>query len=221
MSDQERTLRIEIPPSAATKLIGENDWTGIDLLNGWSTPLGGTVLIWQGEIDLSGYSRDMKTFYPSAGMIQQGMFFLQEGGEGAWVITTVSSTPIDLEELILSTSFGSGLGFLSMGGGLGLPGNQNWETVIFNETQLYVNNTNISPNTIGVQQKLNVEQTGSLSPTASDTLYVSKVIIPQGSDMTSINIPASRVLLPGKFGTEPDVEYMMRLKRSTELSQQV
>ena len=98
---------------------------------------------------------------------------------------------------------------------------QNWETVLFNETQLYVNNTNITPNALGVQQGLREEQTGSLSPTASDTLYCLKLAILNDVSSTTILVPASRVILPGKFGTEPDVEYMMRLKRSVELSQQV
>jgi len=220
---EERTLKIEIPPCIVGKLQGEVFWSDTDLINGWSAALGGQPLFWSGTIDLGGYAREMKTFYPSAGMIQQGMFLLQEGGEGAWVVTTVSSIPIDLQSLFLTTAFGSGLGFIDHGN-VGLESNQNWETVIFNETELYVVNSNLSPNTLGIMQSLNQEQTGSLSPTATDTLYVVKMVIPNDpapNNMTRLTIPASRVILPGKFGTEPDVEYMMRLKRSTELSQQV
>jgi len=219
MDEETRTLRIEIPPTAVSKLVADPIWTDTSSINGWTAALGNTTLFWEGTIDLSGYVREMKTFYPSAGMTQEGMVLLQSGGEGVFVVTTVSSTPIDLNTLFISTVGGSGLGFLDFSGTGG--NQQNWETVIFNETQLYVNNLNISPNTIGIQQGLSVEQTGSLSPTASDTLYVVKMIVPQGGLMTSMNIPASRIILPGKFGTEPDVEYMMRLKRSVELSQQV
>lgn len=218
-NEDTRTLKIEIPPTSVARGPADPTWTTVTDINGWTTPLGGTTLFWTGTIDLAGYAREMKTFYPSAGMTQQGMVTRQIGGDGIFVVTVVSSTPVDLNTLFLSTGSGSGLGFLDFDG-LGL-NQQNWETVLFNETQLYVNNLNISPNTIGIQQGLNVQQTGSLSPTATDTLFVVKMLIPQGPAMTEMAIPASRILLPGKFGTEPDVEYMMRLKRSVELSQQV
>jgi len=218
-STDARTLKLEIPPTAVSKLVADPVWTTTTAINGWTPLPGSTVLAWTGTIDLAGYVREMKTFYPSAGMTQQGMVLLQSGGEGVFLVTTVSSTPVDLNSLFISTLGGSGLGFLDFSG-LGI-NQQNWETVLFNETQLYVNNVNISPNTIGIQQGLSVEQTGSLSPTAADTLYVVKMAIPQGALMTSMNIPASRVIIPGKFGTEPDVEYMMRLKRSVELANQV
>ena len=48
-----------------------------------------------------------------------------------------------------------------------------------------------------------------------------KCVVPFGAAQLQMYIPASRILLPGKFGTEPDVEYMMRLKRSVELANQV
>jgi hypothetical protein len=219
MDEDTRTLRLEIPPTSVSRGAADPVWTGVADINGWNNPLGGTTLFWNGTIDLGGYAREMKTFYPSAGMTQQGMVTRQIAGDGIYVVTVVSSTPIDLNTLFLSTLGGSGLGFLDFDG-LGL-NQQNWETVLFNETQLYVNNVNISPNTIGIQQGLTVQQTGSLSPTATDTLYIVKMVVPQGPGMTEMAIPASRVIMPGKFGTEPDVEYMMRLKRSVELSQQV
>lgn len=219
MDEDTRTLTLEIPPTSVSRGAADPVWTGVTDINGWNNPLGGTTLFWTGTIDLGGYAREMKTFYPSAGMTQQGMVTRQIAGDGIYVVTVVSSTPIDLNTLFLSTLGGSGLGFLDFDG-LGL-NQQNWETVLFNETQLYVNNVNISPNTIGIQQGLTVQQTGSLSPTATDTLYIVKMVVPQGPGMTEMAIPASRVIMPGKFGTEPDVEYMMRLKRSVELSQQV
>ena len=101
-------------------------------------------------------------------------------------------------------------------------GQQNWNTVLFCETQVNMINANLPQ--MGICQPITNKQSGSLSATASDTLYVMKLVLPMvlanliGS---SLFIPASRIILPGKFGTEPDVEYMMRLKRSVELSQQV
>ena len=221
-----RTLVLEIPPCQLAKNAPDPVWTNLQAMNGWQFTVPGQLVIhWMGTIDLSGYVREMKTFYPSAGMIQQGPFTLEQGGEGSITYTLVSSIPIEPENVfhqLLSMSGGPGFLNTAFYAALGSGDNQqNWDTVMFAESQVNVPNTNISPNTLGIQQRLEVNQSGSLSPTAADTLYVMRIVIPLGVTQTAMQIPASRVILPGKFGIEPDVEYMMRLKRSVELSQQV
>jgi len=222
----QRTLRIEIPPSLLVKLGPDPTWTNMTTANGWQfiTP-GFLGVFWEGTIDLSGYAREMKTFYPSGGMTQQASFMAEEAGAGNISYTIVSSIPLDAEAIFTQViNMNGGPGFLN-NPGVGVPGlgsnQQNWETVIFAESQIHVPNTNLTPNPVGINQLLSSYQTGSLSPTASDTLYVMKIVFPFGAASTSLSIPASRVIIPGIFGNEPDVEYMMRLKRSTELSQQV
>jgi len=215
-SEDTRTLKLEIPHCNLSKAAVDPLWTNLTLANGWQTdPALGLNAFWTGTIDLSGYVRDMKTFYPLAGMIQQGAFNYELGGEGSILYTIVSSIPLTPSSVALNIVGASAQGLL------GTAAQQNWETVIFAESELLVPNVNITPNSFGVQQPLVNRQTGSLSPTASDTLYVMKMILPLGGAQTSITVPASRVIIPGKFGMEPDVEYMMRLKRSVELSQQV
>ena len=214
-----RTLRIEIPSCELGKLAGDPTWTNTASARGWRIITPGFLnVVWDGTIDLSGYSRDMKTFYPSAAMIQQGPIMSEVAGAGNLSYTIVSSIPLNAETVFTQVlNLNGGPGFLNSFAN----DQQNWETVIFAESQIHVPNTNISPNPLGINQLLSSRQSGSLSPTATDTLYVMRVVIPFGAVSTSIGIPASRVIIPGKFGTEPDVEYMMRLKRSVELSQQV
>lgn len=227
-STDTRTLRIEIPPCQLAKLNGEPQWSVLAAANGWLTNHAtmGLTAWWTGTIDLSGYVREMKTFYPTAGMVQKGPYLIEVGGAGSIMYTIVSSIPLVVEDVYNQLLMPGGPGFLNLGllSGAGLGANQqNWETVIFAETEINVPNTNISPNPQGIQQPLDRNQSGSLSATATDTLYVMKLVIPLVADLTSetLQISASRVILPGKFGIEPDVEYMMRLKRSVELSQQV
>ena len=216
-SEDTRTLTMEIPSCGLSKAAVDPQWTNVTLANGWHVdPTLGLSAFWTGTIDLSGYTREMKTFYPMAGIIQQGAFNAEIAGEGSILYTIVSSIPLVALDVNLAIVGGSGMGLLSSG-----QSNQNYDTVLFAESELYVENANITPNAFGIQQPLLNRQTGSLSPTATDTLYVMKMIIPLGALQTSITIPASRVIIPGKFGTEPEVEYMMRLKRSVELSQQV
>lgn len=219
MDEDTRTLRLEIPGCSFTKAAPDPTWTSSFATNGW-TALAGTIqLVWTGTIDLSGYVREMKTFYPAAAFTQKGSHTAEIGNGGTILYTIVSTTPLDPLEVSANLVGGGGQGFLSaLQTGLG---NQNYETVLFAESNLMVTNANILPNPNGILQTLSSEQSGSLSPTATDTLYVMKMYFPFVANQTSITIPPARVIIPGKFGTEPDVEYMMRLKRSVELSQQV
>jgi len=218
-SEDTRTLRLEIPGCAFSKAAGEPTWTTTVASGGWEVLAGTVQLFWTGTIDLAGYAREMKTFYPAAAFTQKGSHNAELGNSGTVLYTIVSTTPLDPLEVSVNLIGGGGQGFISMFSA-GTE-NQNWETVLFAESNLLVTNNNILPNPDGILQTLSSEQSGSLSPTATDTLYVMKFYFPFVTNQTTILIPPSRVLIPGKFGTEPDVEYMMRLKRSVELSQQV
>ena len=232
MHEDTRTLKIEIPGSLVTSSNGL-DWDGLDFANGWrllpgSGPGSSTAIFWEGTIDLSGYVREMKTFYPQVAFTQEGTFsnitaVAPVTAAGLMQITVVSSIPLDPN--ILSTKFvaGGGPGFLdgSSTPPTG-PGQQDWNTVLFAETQVNVVNASLPG---GILQPLLNNQSGSLAATAADTLYIMKIVVGIFSDTgtigSSLTVPASRVVMPGKFGTEPDVEYMMRLKRSVELANQV
>ena len=63
----------------------------------------------------------------------------------------------------------------------------------------------------------------SLEPTAADKLYGYRIIVLAAAEgeIETAYVPASRVLIPGTLSAEPKLEYMMRLKRSYELANQV
>jgi hypothetical protein len=221
MDEDARTLRIEIPSCYATPGAPGVDWN-LTLGNGWqATAVSPLSLFWKGTIDLAGYVRDYKTFYPEGGIIQEGPYW-QGGGTSAVVTMTIVSTiPIDVENLWRQITSGGGPGFID-NPGFGTTGTlqQNWTPTMFAQSELLVDNNTVSGVT-GVLQTLTVKQSGSLAPSAGETLFVVKLVAPFGTIGNELLIPASRVILPGKFGTEPDVEYMMRLKRSSELANQV
>ena len=221
MSDKlDRTLRIEIPPSYVSKLAPDPAWTAINDLNGWNTIPGTLGLIWEGTIDLSGYARDYKTFYPIGGVVQEGSFQSEIGGGGTIVYYVMSSTPLPTPlELVAALGLRTSPGFMSSQAQVTNP--QNWNTVLFAESHLMVNKANITPNPVGIQQTIEVKQSGSLSPTATSVIYCAKVVVPLTGTMTTLGIPASRMILPGTMDQEPELEYMMRLSRSIELANQV
>lgn len=219
-SDRNRTLRIEIPPCFVAKSTEDPEWTALNSLNGWSTIPGTLYLHWDGTIDLSGYARDYKTFYPVGGVVQEGSYSTEINGGGCIVYYVVSSTPLNSPiELAVQLGVRTGPGLINFDGATGP--SQNWETVIFAESHLLVTNANIQPNDFGVQQTIDVRQTGSLSPTAAQVLYCRKIVVPLTGLQQTLGIPASRIILPGTMDQEPELEYMMRLSRSVELANQV
>ena len=222
--DRQRILRIEIPPCLITKDSPDPIWTGAGGLNGW-VPLASAPLnvYWKGTIDLSGYARDYKTFYPQGGVIQEGPYWSEEGCAGTIVYTIVSAIPLDPEQVYVQVAGSdTGPGFISWGPfGALTSDQQNWNTVLFAESQLLVPNVNIAPNSLGFLQGLEKRQSGSLTPTAAQVLYCMKMVMPFAVNQTALRIPASRVILPGTMDQEPELEYMMRLARSVELANQV
>ena len=187
-SEDTRTLTLEIPSAGASKNAPDPTWANISPATGWvplaSSPL---TLSWTGTIDLSGYAREMKTFYPTAAFTQRGHSTLSQFGAGFSTYTIISSIPLDGDEVLAQLTTGAP-GFITVG-----TNQQNWDTVLFAESQLYVVNQNIQPNPFGILQLLDTHQSGSLSPTASDTLYCLKLAIPNDVSLTTILIPASRV----------------------------
>jgi hypothetical protein len=222
--EESRTLRMEIPGSyLQTSTPGI--WDDTTQSNGWTvSTLFPGIVYWTGSIDLSGYARDSKTFYPIGGVIQEGPAWIGTNPVGQLVFTAVSSIPFDIDAVTQQLISYSGPGFISshFTGGAILNENQNWETLMFAEAQINLLNSTMPA--IGFCTPISVKQSGSLAPTAAEKLYVIKMVIPYelaGDQGTALIIPASRVILPGTMGQEPELEYMMRLSRSVELANQV
>jgi len=231
-STDTRTLKIEIPGAIASSEDGINI-DNMEAANGWTlVPTTTNALVWEGTIDLSGYVREFKTFYPSAAFTQEGGFtnFVANAPvtvTGALVATVVSTVPLNSLDILVQVSSAGGPGFLNPDFAPTGQGAQDWNTVLFAETQILSNNSTLPS---GILQPIINRQSGSLAATAANTLYVMKMVVcfpgggGGGTPATIGNgflIPTSRVVIPGKFGKEPDVEYLMRLKRSVELANQV
>jgi len=219
---EEHILMIDIPPMIVTKGLEEVNWTGLGGLNGWQL-LDGKFPYWTGDIDLSGYTRDHKTFFPKGAVLQEGPYIGEVGCDGTIHYTVVSTVPVDIDSLKSTLSSSSTLGMLALAGLDPNQEQQNWATVLFAESKLMVSNTNISPNTYGICQAMNTHQTGSLTPTATDRLFVCSIVLGLESftNVTKLILPAKKMIMPGTVDEEPDVEYLMRLKRSLELANQV
>ena len=226
MDKENRTLRIEIPAVLLGKDSLEPEWSldpNVSSFNGWQLVFPGSLPVyWEGTIDLSGYARDSKTFTPAGGVLQEGAYSYEAGGDGTILYTVISSTPLDPSDVYYQVAALSGPGMLTWGGLGSFGGNQqNFNQILFAESTMLVPNVNIQPNTFGILQPLTTKQTGSISATAAEVLYVMRMVLPFAQDQTSLGIPAARVLLIGDMTQEPELEYMMRLSRSVQLANQV
>lgn len=209
------------------------DPTYSDIYGGWQdmgpiVPLG---LYYQDTIDLSGYARKDLTFYPEIGFNQIGVgpnIFGDDGGEllDCVFITTVPLT--DITSLWWWTASGSSPAlpqFDTNAIGFQVQDATQWETLLYCEQRLYARNVNV-PGGTGFMQLIDRAQLGSLEATAADKLFITRVVLPYSNtapyhDFTTIAVPPSRVGFIGTMTKESDLEYMMRLKRSYELANQV
>jgi len=215
--DLERILRIEIP-SCYVSTKDPEAWDDFELANGWSNI--SNVMYWQGSIDLSGYAMERKTFYPVTAFTQEAQSYVSFGGSGQSIVYLVSSIPTEVNDLLTQIVYASAPGFIQPSAA-GVS-QDDWTSTLFGQYDLNLINTNLPA--LGICQPIMTRQFGSLSPTAADKLYVTKVVIPTtiaGEVGDSLSIPSSRIVIPGTIREEPKLEYMMRLKRSYELANQV
>lgn len=228
----DRVLKAEIPPCDVQRIPEDPSWNNLEASGGWTNiTIAGApslILAYETTIDLSGYAMKDLTFYPHGGYIQEGGVHLFPDGVSLIDYTIVSSIPIDFENLSWQLSGQGSPGFTMLNSltalGFGDDG-QNPDTVMFAENRYLNTDSTITPNTNGFLRDISRLQSRSFEPTAADKLYVVRMVIPLNAGAAPgsirLTIPASRVVLPGRMGKEPELEYMMRLKRSYELANQV
>lgn len=228
-ADDQRTLVFETPRLALTYDRTAEEWVGTDGGGGWT--IDAAFAYYESKIDLSGYTLQKKTVYPYTSFEQKPW---QHSGEFAAVLTfnpyvmdatIISSVPITLLNLATTMGVGGAPGFLmSPGGGTFDFGKFQRTEIIHAEYNLYgIDSSNIVAGTNSYLKHLGRDVYSSLEPTASDVLYCYRVtqILTTGEEGIEVVYPPKRVILPCTIGKEPKEEYMMRLKRSYELANQV
>lgn len=99
---------------------------------------------------------------------------------------------------------------------------QDWSTVPYCRSRLDILDSTLAQQTRPVEQS----QLGSLQPTAADKLFIYRIVIPlstvvDNTALTELFVSAQRVGFRGMMAEESQLQYMMRLKRSYELANQV
>jgi hypothetical protein len=188
------------------------------------------LFVLQSDLDLSGYALKRKTFYPYSSFEQRGQVtsgqFTASPTYQPYVFdhTLLSTVPLTAEDIaLLATRVAPGFNPPSLGITTGA-GRFTRDVITHGDSKVYTIDSTLSVaggyNTLRLIDNYNYS---SLEPTAADKIYCYRILVILGvaGEVLKVNLPASRVLLPGTISSEPKLEYMMRLKRSYELANQV
>ena len=225
----DRQLTVEFPPMIMALSKGAYS---SNLPTGY-VPIDSQVFKYETTIDLGGYTRqdDKTVFFRRS--------FEQLGGVEAvfWNAydptidsissnTIISSVPMTDEQLILS--FMVQPGFTPFSSATDDFGNFNREHIIHGRFEVAYANSIVGSSAfsaLGNATLMNVVDNyySSLEATAADTLYCYRIIaLPRtNSSIQQVSMPAKRIILDAFVDEEPGNEYLMRLKRSYELANQV
>ena len=190
--------------------------------------VGGGFYFLQQDIDLTGYAMDKKTFYPYSSFEQRG------GIVGGQFSGTLTEQPYVTEQTIISSvplriaDFGAAIvaapGFNTFSGYTAGQARFDRSQILHGELKWYTQDSTQAVSAgFNTLKLLDREVYSSLEPTAADKLYCYRLLYLSATagEAFKASWPPTRVLIPGTISSEPKLEYMMRLKRSYELANQV
>jgi hypothetical protein len=217
--DMQRTLVAEFPPFGLTV---DRDNNRTVQSTGYTT-IGVNVYLNETSIDLSGYALQKKSFYPYSSFEQRNTAVIAnftDQGSGRNVVDNIiiSSIPLDLSGTNPNLLAAALPGFI---GNIGTGYRLNRDPLMHQHQIIYSHDSTTSgAGGTSIYRVVSSQSASSLEPTAADKLYCYRLITTNGVD-GDLTMPAARVMIPGTISTEPSIEYMMRLKRSYELANQV
>lgn len=209
----------------------------------------GNVLYTQDTIDIGGMTTTQEeTFYPEAATIQNSPFYTAPGavprdpGDPAsslvpygaiFEYVLVTENFFDVAKWLVDQNYvGDNQSFFTIQSCPGINPRRTtdqvstlaFENILYGRVQMISHNTSL-PQQSGVVYQSN--EFGSMTPTATDKLHVTRFvvvqplggqIIPNGS---TIQLPHMRVILVGSGKEESELSYIMRLRNSYLLQQDV
>ena len=161
--------------------------------------------------DLSAYELDDLTLIPHLIQLQDGLPYFSALTEGIDVYDVVSQERLNPDDFI---AYAIGGDYPSSPGST-----EDWSQILMCNTRFMTAQADyqfadlLLPATQG--------SFGSSEPTAVQKLWLYRVVLVRsGVENSTLNLPATRFVLGAEIIKEDDLPYMMRLKRSYELSTQ-
>jgi len=230
MTAQDIRLQANFPSCKASYDAPTTTWSGVvgSAFAGWNLDIAeiapivapgifGPVMWVMNTIDLSGLELKSETFFPVGTAIQDPMIYTNTSS------TTPAMHVIDLitDKLIdplLAIQMTNGVSLL-FGTNYGMLGDGNdATTILMGSYRFKTGNSNLTYPQVMRTEQASIFSSGE--PTAASKLYCYRIVVPLvDGGSTILSVPAARFYLTGVRDAEPDLEYMMRLKRSYELDQ--
>jgi hypothetical protein len=205
-----KTLTKQITSLAADK-VGPTFTLTTDT-QGWEqTSPGAQTFVSRTYFDLAGLAIDDKTLFFEAAGIQESLnpsTSPAAAGNGAVVVDILSTKQLTNDQAVNTIVMGNLLSDASA--------ELTFEETIYMRHRLF--NTDIDNAAGGYTIVQSDNQLGSMMPTASDRVYVTRVVSFGGADGLYTLYPV-RYVIRATSKEEPEFQYLMRLKRSYDLQQ--
>jgi hypothetical protein len=182
---------------------------------GWEFTISGpnnNVVVHRAYFDLAGMSMQEKTLFFQGATVQETLLpslAPATAGSGCIVVDVMSNHPITNDQANAILTNGN-IGVSPGATGL------TFDQTVFMQHRIY--NIDLDNQAGGYAIPLTNNQLGSLSPSASDRLYITR-IVGVGTADGDYTIYPCRYVISADAKEEPEYEYLMRLKRSYELQQ--
>lgn len=192
----------------------QNDELTIIDGSGWKTALTDlgnyAVFYQQSYFDLSGYTKEQETTFPAAVVFQEIGGHLLQAGDPIFSVDYVTKKVIRVSDLTAQTSI---VNFDPVGS---TRSRFSLEEIFYANLKTWRDSADIAGSSV------NTESTswGIADATAAEKLYITRAFyLPMGAApaIMQYTAPDCGVVVPVMVAEEPDLEYIMRLKRSHEL----
>ena len=195
-----------------------------------SGPTDRRLWAFQTSIDVSGWGNQGLTFYPLQAGVQEGYMFTYLNDSCLQVIDVVSDCPLDLGNF----AFNNLVNFpyktvpgLYQRVNLTSTVDQSFQplefdNVLYGQSRVMGYNSNFpTEGGIPLVSPININDFGSMTPTASDKLYITRILVCNNSARTGgfMNCPPTRFVIKGQLMRESDLSYVYRLKNSFKTTQ--
>jgi hypothetical protein len=175
---------------------------------GWRQ-IGTNFFVFETYYDLAGMSQEEKTLFFDAATVQDVTNPAQVNGVAGdllGITDLMTSSPLSDDALTQFTLFGNMVQSKF----------PSFDQVIYARNQIFVVDLDFAAS--GYFNLLSSNQLGSMQPTASDRIYVYRVVaIDTDNTATSYTVLPARFLLQATAKEEPEYQYLTRLMRSYNL----
>jgi hypothetical protein len=231
MKDRVVTLCEEIPGLQLVATDSRFEWAAP--INGWfdlETRNGSLnqykFFAYQTSIDVSGWGNQGLSFFPIQAGIQEGSTYNYLVDDSLRVIDLISDSPLDVSAFAepnlsdITQRTVPGLLQVITTNELRTFAPLGWENILYGNDRLFQHNNNLQGTLV---LPVSSRDFGSMNPTASDKLYVTRILVLDVGITTQVggilDVPKTRFIMKGQLKEESDLSYVFRLKDSFKTTQ--